>query len=304
MLFTVQQIMVDFYFLHDYFGPATRRAFIVTGHGEQKRFHDSFPHFQVAMQPPMPFAQPPFFGLGMFWIRPFMQTVPAVIIIFILGGFIRVALRWFESEKQKEALEIEKLNAELDFLKAQINPHFLFNSLNTIYALAHKQSLQTESATLKLSQILRYVIYETPKGRVPVSREISYIENYIGLQKYRVDKNFSINYNCRDVAANLLIEPMLLIPFIENAFKHGLSYRSGSFIDINIYSVYTTLYCMVTNSFVKNEISDNGGIGLANVKRRLELSYPERHVLAISNTADAFMVNLEIQLNYDELPYS
>lgn len=218
------------------------------------------------------------------------------LLMLFMSGFIKIALEWFKSEKQREELTVERLNAELKFLKSQINPHFLFNCLNTIYSLAHKQSVQTEHAILKLSTIMRYMIYESNEDKVPLSHELKYLQDYIEIQKLRLPKDIEINCNLSGDADRLMIEPMLLVPFVENAFKHGISYAEESFIDINITTTEDMIRLTVRNSHFKERVAERGGIGLENVLKRLNLLYENEHEIRIRETEAEFIVDLKIKL--------
>jgi two-component system LytT family sensor kinase len=218
------------------------------------------------------------------------------LLMLFMSGFIKIALEWFKSEKQREELKVEKLNAELKFLKSQINPHFLFNCLNTIYSLAHKQSTQTEHAILKLSTIMRYMIYESNEASVLLSQELKYLHDYIEIQRLRLPKDIEINYRLNGEADRLQIEPMLLVPFVENAFKHGISYTEDSFIDIDIATTEDMIRLTVKNSHFKERVAERGGIGLDNVLKRLELLYPNEHEINIRETDNQFIVDLKIVL--------
>ncbi|MCW3467554.1 sensor histidine kinase [Chitinophaga nivalis] len=218
------------------------------------------------------------------------------LLMLFMSGFIKIAMQWFNSEKQREALKVEKLDAELKFLKSQINPHFLFNCLNTIYSLAHKQSKQTEHAILKLSTIMRYMIYESNEDKVMLSQELKYLQDYIDIQRLRLPDDMNIHYRLAGEATRQQIEPMLLVPFVENAFKHGISYTEKSFIDIAIAIEENTVQLKVANSHFKERVAERGGIGLQNVLKRLGMLYADEHEIDISETENQFIVNLKIVL--------
>ncbi|MBC9912290.1 sensor histidine kinase [Chitinophaga varians] len=218
------------------------------------------------------------------------------LLILFMSGFIKIAVEWFESEKQREALKVEKLNAELKFLKSQINPHFLFNCLNTIYSLAHKQSGQTEHAILKLSTIMRYMIYESNEDKVQLEHELKYLQDYIDIQRLRLPQDIDIQYELKGSASGFLIEPMLLVPFVENAFKHGISYAEESFISIDITIAENMIRLIVRNSLFKERVSERGGIGLQNVQKRLDMLYHGDHDITITETDNQFIVDLKIVL--------
>ncbi|WP_158563295.1 sensor histidine kinase [Chitinophaga silvatica] len=218
------------------------------------------------------------------------------LLMLFMSGFIKIALEWFKSEKQREELKVEKLNAELKFLKSQINPHFLFNCLNTIYSLAHKQSVQTEHAILKLSTIMRYMIYESNEDKVLLSQELKYLHDYIEIQRLRLPKDITIDYQVNGDPGAQRIEPMLLVPFVENAFKHGISYTEPAFIEINIDITADELCLKVRNSHFKERVSERGGIGLQNVLKRLDMLYNDEHIINIQETENQFIVDLKIVL--------
>ncbi|HVI47578.1 MAG TPA: histidine kinase [Chitinophaga sp.] len=218
------------------------------------------------------------------------------LLMLFMSGFIKIAQEWFKSEKQREDLKVEKLNAELKFLKSQINPHFLFNCLNTIYSLAHKQSVQTEHAILKLSTIMRYMIYESNEDTVQLLQELKYLQDYIDIQRLRLPKDIVVDYRQTGNPAGIQIEPMLLVPFVENAFKHGISYTEDSFIDIEITIAENMIRLIVRNSLFKERVSERGGIGLQNVFKRLEMLYTDRHEVDIREDDNQFIVDLKIVL--------
>lgn len=257
--------------------------------------------------PDMPFFRGgPFGGRGMFWIglpMVLMNTLSSGVVILLISGFIKLANSLIISEKQKKALENERLNAELNFLKLQINPHFLFNTLNSIYSQAHLKSEQTEYSILKFSQIMRYVLYDSTTEKIPLKRDLEYIRNYIDLQKLRISKNITIQYEVTGVTSDLLIAPLLLITFIENAFKHGISYSSPSAIDIKIGVTGTDLTLTVGNTIIPRPAQTGeltgGGVGLVNARRRLDVLYPGRYLLDISDNSSIYVVNLKITLDHE-----
>lgn len=263
----------------------------------------------VAAAPALPFfARGPFGEKGMFWIglpMVLMNTLSSGVLILLLSGFIKMANSLIISEKQKKALENQRLNAELNFLKLQINPHFLFNTLNSIYSQAHLRSEQTEYSILKFSQIMRYVLYDSTTEKIPLTKDLEYIRNYIDLQKLRISRNITIQYEVSGVTSDLLIAPLLLITFIENAFKHGISYSSPSAININIGITGNDLTLTVGNTIIRKTPVDGeseapgGGVGLVNARRRLDVLYPGRYLLDISDNNSIYVVNLKITLDHD-----
>ena len=229
------------------------------------------------------------------------KTVFAALLMLFMSGFIKIAQEWFKSEQQREVLKVENLNAELKFLKSQINPHFLFNCLNTIYSLAHKHSAQTEHAIIKLSTIMRYMIYESNEDKVQLQQELQYLEDYIDIQRLRLPEDIVVDYAVQGNPAGLRIEPMLLVPFVENAFKHGISYAEPSFIAIALAIEKNQVRLVVENSLFRQRVAEKGGIGLQNVKKRLELLYTEDHELEITEAENQFIVDLKIVLKNDQV---
>jgi two-component system LytT family sensor kinase len=227
----------------------------------------------------------------------FNRVASLCMLMVLLGGTIRLGLSFIKSQNEKKLLENANLNAEVNFLKSQINPHFLFNTLNGIYSLAHHRSEQTEEAILKLSELMRYVLYESGTERVELAKDIQYITNYINLQRLRLSSKVSVKY---EVDGNLTgaIAPLLLISFIENAFKYGISYAHSSSIHISITVFEETLTLLVENPIVENN-SFVGGVGLKNVIRRLDLLYPQKHSLDIVDNGRLHVVNLKLNLKSD-----
>ncbi|HVA98267.1 MAG TPA: sensor histidine kinase [Bacteroidia bacterium] len=220
----------------------------------------------------------------------------AVLMLTISGG-LKITSEWFKSDQKRREMENEKLSSELLFLKSQVNPHFLFNTLNNVYSLAYKKSEDAPVAILKLADLMRYMLYDSNDEKVPLEKEISYIQNYIDLQKMRISNAIKINFITEGDMQNRMIEPMLLIPFVENAFKHGVSYLENSSIDILLKAIENELVFSVDNTIpsVKNTDKDkNSGIGLQNVTRRLKLLYPNKQELLINESATNYSIKLSI----------
>lgn len=215
-------------------------------------------------------------------------------------------MNWLSRVREKKLLQ-EKLEAELKFLRTQTNPHFLFNTLNNIYALARKKSDDTADVVMKLSKLLRFMLYESRKERIPVSAEIRMIEDYLELEKIRYNERLTIQFEKDIDDSAQQIAPLLLLPFIENAFKHGASEtRFDSYINIHVQLQTGRLKFCIENSKEENgETTVTDNIGLSNVRRQLELMYRE-HSLQVDNQKDRFTVHLTINLNNDatlSLPY-
>ncbi|CAN5306270.1 hypothetical protein BH20BAC1_BH20BAC1_16410 [soil metagenome] len=222
-------------------------------------------------------------------------------LLFILS--VSMAITLFQNKLKADQLAQSRENAnlktELAFLRSQISPHFMFNVLNNMVALARKKSDLLEPSLFKLSSLLRYMLYETDEDEVQLSKEIEYLNNYIDLQLQRFGSKVSLVSNLEKTDSKLLIAPMLLIPFVENAFKHGTGLKEKGEINIELHSQAHKIEFIVTNRFDNrgNETKDkDSGIGLQNVKRRLDLLYPERHSLQMRNQNNYFTVILRLNL--------
>jgi two-component system, LytTR family, sensor kinase len=222
----------------------------------------------------------------------------AFVLVFAVGLAASSIQEWIKSEDAKKEMEHEKVNTELSLLKSQINPHFFFNTLNNIYSLAIVKSDETASSILKLSAIMRYVLTETDQKYVSLANEIDFLQNYINLQSVRLTDKVKLTVNVNGDIENKQVAPLLFIPFVENAFKYGVSTVESSEITIRLNSTATTVQFFVQNHIVKGtkQSTVNTGIGIVNVKRRLELLYPGKHVLSIDDKNNLYTVNLEIEL--------
>lgn len=200
---------------------------------------------------------------------------------------------------QKKMADLAKEKAELSFLKSQINPHFLFNSLNSVYFLIDKNNQEARQTLHKFSDMLRYQLYEANGDKIPVEKEISYLKDYVDLQKLRKDENYTVTFNCKPEVKGFFIEPLLLIPFVENAFKH-ISHKTNkvNFVNVDISNNNGYFHFVVENSKDNSNVTTekHGGIGLQNVKRRLELLYPGKHVLDIQNTTETYKVDFKLKI--------
>jgi len=221
----------------------------------------------------------------------------------IVGIFASIKLLklWFTNQQVNRKLEKEKLEAELKFLKAQIHPHFLFNTLNNLYALTIDKSDLAPEVVIKLSDLLDYMLYECNASKILLEKEIKLLNDYLELEKIRYGKDLKIDFQITGPIIGKMIAPLLLLPFLENSFKHGLSSTIDNvWIKLNISVINNTLYLKIVNSKSsksnKNERSFTEGIGLKNVRRRLDLIYPEKHELVVKDTGEAFEINLTIEL--------
>jgi sensor histidine kinase YesM len=214
-------------------------------------------------------------------------------LISLVFGVIFYFIRWSHyKELQQKELEIQNRQSELSFLRSQINPHFLFNSLNNIYSLVYQGSGQALTAIAGLSDLLRYMLYDAAE-KVPLATEMDYIQKYIGLQQLRFDHPVDVEIKMEGKMEGVVIPPLLLIPFVENAFKHGDPGKGGIAIYLQSSAQKTYFHC--TNRKGLQQKDPGGGIGLENVKRRLSLLYPGKHVFLIEEGPLNFSINLELR---------
>ncbi|TXD84536.1 histidine kinase [Subsaximicrobium wynnwilliamsii] len=222
------------------------------------------------------------------------------LVVIVVSAFKLLKLNLKQSKNSAE-LEAKILEArlklkeqELKYLKMQIHPHFLFNTLNSIYGLALKKAEQTPDMILKLSNLLDYLLYQTEKPLVAITEEIDHIKDYISLEKMRFNDTLRVTMDVKLKSEHMTTAPMLLLPFIENSFKHG-SLKDGVLkIDIDIKVANEVLYFRIKNSISDHTLAQ-GGIGLENIKKRLDLLYPNKHELSIVTTDDNFEVYLELK---------
>lgn len=220
----------------------------------------------------------------------------------LIWGFafgLKVIEKVGKDEKEKKELEKEKLNSELAFLKNQISPHFFFNTLNNIYSLIEIDSKEAQQAVLQLSKMMRYLLYDSENRQLKLSDEIAFMSNYIDLMKLRLNGKVKLNINFPTQYTNLSIPPLLFISFVENAFKHGVSYRENSFIDIKMEVNENKISFVTFNSIGKSSNKNDGqysGIGMENIKKRLKLLFPDSHKLEIDQTENDFKVSLSIEV--------
>ena len=237
------------------------------------------------------------------WESTFTIAVDTTVLVAISIA-IKFIIQWQERNNYANQLEKKNLENELDMLKSQINPHFIFNTLNTIYfLLEQKEDERAKEALLKFSDTLSHQLYDYNKDWIDLGKEVEYLKNYIELQKLRHDEDLlTLHLNLPKRVNGYQIAPMLLIPFVENAFKHG-SNSSGYEIAIQLEIENGELRFSTINTanpnkkIIKNGKKQAGGIGLTNVRRRLDLLYPERHVLDLKDDGEKFKVNLKMNLN-------
>ena len=219
------------------------------------------------------------------------------ILVFAIGTCIAVIQEWLKTDAHKKEIEREKLNTELLFLKSQVNPHFFFNTLNNIYSLAVTGSENTAPAILKLSSIMRYIISDAQMDSVPLESEVTFIKHFIDLQLVRLTDKVRVDFTIDGSIENKMIEPLLFIPFVENAFKYGVSTKENTEIIFHLKVSDKRIIFSASNKIVHTEniSKETTGIGINNVKRRLALLYPGKHDLQIyNNSGQTFSVKLEI----------
>jgi two-component system, LytTR family, sensor kinase len=230
-----------------------------------------------------------------FFLKQFFMAVRYVLTAFLL----QITVDFYEQKEKIKKVELEKTIAELNFLKAQINPHFLFNTLNNLYALIIEKSEKSGECVLKLADILKYILSEGKEDRVSLKKELVLLDNYIELEKLRkpdADVSFSTETNTN----SCLITPLILLPFVENAFKHGLNtVANGGFIHLHIKVIEKLLTLSIENNIppANNTVAiQSHGIGIENVRKRLDLVYPNSYQLLIEKKSHSFLVNLQLQL--------
>jgi sensor histidine kinase YesM len=222
------------------------------------------------------------------------------VLVFVVSIFYSITVEKIRAEKMQKENEAAQLGMELKFLRSQISPHFLFNIFTNLVSLARKRSDNLEASLLMLSGLMRYMLYDANK-KISLQQEVEYLQSYIALQKLRFGQDVKIVFNIQlsQEEANYNIEPMLLIPFVENAFKHGTGYADHPFIDVNLTVTKGLLVFLVKNKF--DQVADTSkdetsGIGLSNVRSRLTLLYPDRHKLVIHSDNNLFSINLTLKL--------
>lgn len=202
--------------------------------------------------------------------------------------------RWYKTEQKVIKAEAEKVSAELSFLKAQINPHFLFNTLNNIYSLSIMNSEHTSASIMKLSNIMRYVTDEVSQQTVPLDHELKCISDFIDLQRLRLGKKTQIEYTVEKSADHKYIPPLILMSFVENAFKYGISKKDNSIIQVVIKADEKVIQFTCSNQIFNRQPTERSGIGIANTRQRLQYLYPEKYALAVGELNDRFNVQLTL----------
>lgn len=230
--------------------------------------------------------------------RIYDNVIPHFFLV-IAGAAVKLMIDYTKLQQRMAETAKEKAEAELNFLKSQINPHFLFNSLNSVYFLIDRNNTSARESLHKFSDMLRYQLYELGGDRIPVEREVNYLKDYVDLQKLRKDEHYSVEFTSSPDVKGFFIEPLLLVPFVENAFKHISHYPDkNNFVKLNLGRENGRFIFTAQNSKEQGKTTEqHSGIGLANVKRRLELLYPGKHTLDIQDTKDLYKVELTLKLD-------
>ncbi|MEN8117613.1 MAG: histidine kinase [Bacteroidota bacterium] len=239
-------------------------------------------------------------------LQPELQVITLNLIVFLAIAIKQVKRAFYmqqeknELEKTNLSTELKLKEAELKLLKAQIHPHFLFNTLNNLYGLTLEKSEEAPDLVLRLSEILDYILYRCDEKRVLLSDELKNLKNYIEIEKIRYSEKLKMESEFPEETNNLKIAPLIILPFIENAFKHGVSNNPGTaFVNLAVKLVDDTLVLKIENSknrVRKDKIGNNSGIGLKNARKRLDLIYPEKYILTIEDKDVTFSVNLTLEL--------
>ena len=232
--------------------------------------------------------------------RIYDNVIPHFLLV-SMGAAFKLLSDYVTTQRRLAEITKEKAQSELQFLKSQINPHFLFNSLNSVYFLIDKSNKDARESLHKFSEMLRYQLYECGGEKIGIEKEIKYLEDYVDLQRLRKDEKYKVDFSCGNDVKGFDIEPLLLIPFVENSFKHLSHFGNGKMNEINIdvqrqngefrFSVANT----VDYSSKQNK-EPVGGIGLRNVQRRLELLYPEKHDLKVTKSDGWFRIDLKLKI--------
>lgn len=232
---------------------------------------------------------------GAFFFYLFYSTSCFTVIQFSL---VFLGQHFFIAVRQNELIRQQQTEIELSVLKSQVNPHFLFNVLNSIYVLSLKKSDQTPEVVMRLSEILRYMLYEAKYQYVPLKKDIQMLRDYADIENMRLSSGQVLRFQCDQRISAYQIAPLLLIPFVENAVKHGTnSMAEKAFIDIDIKIADDTLYFSCKNNYKPLPVREDSGLGLENVRKRLEMLYPGKHALKIDQQNNIFEVQLSIQLS-------
>jgi uncharacterized protein (DUF2164 family) len=232
------------------------------------------------------------------WYVNFSETILVSVLVVGFNAAIKITVKWQEEEHKNRMLEKEKLETELAFLRNQVSPHFFMNTLNNIHALIDVNAEDAKESIVKLSRLMRYLLYDSEKGKTTLIREVEFIKNYVELMKLRVVSNVDIQLSFPREIPDVDIPPLLFISLVENAFKHGISYQFESFVGIYMKVYENELYFRIKNSVHKNvRPQEEGGLGLKNLKKRLELIYGSDFSLITAENENSFETNIKLPLH-------
>jgi LytS/YehU family sensor histidine kinase len=257
--------------------------------------------FPPHRQRPMPINEMPSVGSirGKIWQMLMFEDFITSVLVIGFNAAIKLTVKWQDEERKNIDLEQQKLQTELAFLKNQVSPHFFMNTLNNIHALIDINSEDAKKALIKLSKLMRYLLYESEERKITLAKEIEFIKSYVDLMKLRITPKVSLKLSFPENIPSIEMPPMLFTSLVENAFKHGISYQKESFIEIIMKSDKEFLYFRILNSIHKdnNGINEPGGIGMENLKKRLDLIYKNNYYLVQNDENDKFEINIKLPIN-------
>jgi len=247
--------------------------------------------------PPMGMRQEPLGSRP--WHKMFIDNTLVSILVVGFNAAIKLTVKWQDEEQKNKELEKEKLQTELALLKNQVSPHFFMNTLNNIHALIDINSEDAKESLIKLSKLMRYLLYDSEEGKTTLAKEIEFIKSYVDLMKLRFTSHVNVKLSFPEIIPNVVLPPMLFTSLVENAFKHGVSYQKDSFIEIILKTNNDNLFFRIKNSKQNNDNGLNapGGIGMENLKKRLELIYSNRYTLEQNDSKNTFEINIKLPLN-------
>ena len=253
----------------------------------------------IPQNPPQIDQIPKHFAEIKMWQMLLFENFLSSVLVVGFNSAIKLTIKWQDEEQKNKELEKEKLQTELAFLKNQVSPHFFMNTLNNIHALIDINSEDAKNSIIKLSKLMRYLLYDSEEGKTTLAKEIEFIKSYVDLMKLRFTSKVKIQLSFPDNIPEIEIPPMLFTSLVENAFKHGVSYQSESFIEIIMNANKEFLFFRIRNSKQKggNGIMELGGIGLENLKKRLNLIYGKKFSIVQNENDEAFEINIKLPLN-------
>lgn len=230
-------------------------------------------------------------------LPPYLNSIFITLFIFGFDTGLRISLKWNETEREKSNLEKENMENQLAFLKHQVSPHFFMNTLNNIHSLIDIDTEEAKESIIKLSKLMRYLLYDTDGGKVLLSKEVEFIQSYVNLMKLRYSEKVKIELIISDNIPEKKIHPMLFISLIENAFKHGISYQEESFVKIEMALTESTILFEINNSKPKHmDEIESSGIGMQNTRKRLDLLYTDSYLMNVWDTDDSYKVSVTIPI--------